>query len=82
LIRIDKLRLGLPAGFEHRAARISRLVGEHLARLPVPADVSLDSLRVGRLEVSPALSDSHIAARIASAVLSSSAAAAGQGSKG
>lgn len=31
-LKIDRMRLQLPAGFEHRAADIARLLGERLAQ--------------------------------------------------
>ncbi len=68
MIDITRLRLHLPAGFERRAARIARLVGDELARLPVASEVHADSLHVRGLEISPALSDRRAAARIASAI--------------
>lgn len=71
---IDQLRLVLPPGFEHRAERIARRVAAELSDLPVPSglrDVSLKSLAVPPLNISPNAQDGEIAGSIARAIASS-----------
>lgn len=71
MLTIDSLRLELPAGFEHRADAIVRLVGLELSRAPVVAHGEHRLPRADlTLELDPALPDGEIASRIASALLS------------
>ena len=70
MIEIDRLRLHLPAGFERRAAGISRMVAEELARLPLAGEKRLETLRVPGVQASPGQSNRQVAARIASAIAS------------
>jgi hypothetical protein len=71
MLTIDSLRLELPAGFEHRADAIVRLVGQELSRAPVVAHGEHRLPRADlALELDPALPDGEIASRIASALLS------------
>lgn len=67
---VDRLKLTLPAGFEHRASRIARLLAEELAGIPAPHDLRLASLTVPPLEVGPATGDREIAGRIARSIAS------------
>lgn len=66
----DQLRLVLPAGFEHRAAGIARLVAEELAGLPAPGDVSLRSLSLPPFEIQAGASDRQIAGQVARSIAS------------
>jgi hypothetical protein len=72
---IDQLRLVLPPGLEHRAERIARRVAEELADLPAPRDLSLKSLSVPSVNVSPNAQDGEIAGSIARSIASSVAGA-------
>ncbi|ADW19397.1 hypothetical protein Despr_3270 [Desulfobulbus propionicus DSM 2032] len=65
---IDHLRLQLPAGFEHRAQRIGRLVGEALAGRDDLGFGRVDQLRVGPVQVEADHSDRRIAHQIADAI--------------
>lgn len=64
----DQLRLVLPAGFEHRADRIARLVAEELGGIPAPANLSLEALALPPLEISRGALDGEIAGRIARSI--------------
>ncbi|MDD5366290.1 MAG: hypothetical protein PHR30_13205 [Gallionellaceae bacterium] len=64
---IGQLKLRLPAGFEARAARIGRLVGEALARRDLPAG-RMDQVGVGPLQVDARRSDRAIAEHIAQSI--------------
>lgn len=64
---IGRLSLRLPAGFETRAARIGRLVGEALAGRDLPAG-GIAQLGVGPLKVDARRSDRAIAEHIAQSI--------------
>jgi hypothetical protein len=64
-LRIDELRISLPAGCEARAATIARLVAEALADVPLAAGLRLDRLQVGPLALSAAATDRDLAHAIA-----------------
>ncbi len=67
MLKIDRLRLTLPAGFEGRARSIARRLAEELAR-PLPAGASgqrLARLEIPPLTVGPEAGDRQIARRLA-----------------
>jgi len=69
MLRIDRLRLSLPAGFERRAGRIARLLGDELAALPLAAgEVRLDRLALPPVDVARGASDRQVAGAVAAAV--------------
>lgn len=68
MIEIGRLRLQLPAGFEHRGARISRLVADQLARHPIDVNLDIRHLASGPVSISSAQSDHQAAHRIAGAI--------------
>ena len=61
MIRIDRIRMRLPAGFEHRATSIARLVGEELAKRSISQDVSLESLSIKAPQITFRMPDIEIA---------------------
>ena len=61
MIQIDRIRMRLPAGFEHRASSIARLVGEELAKRSVSQDVSLESVSIKPPQISFRMPDIEIA---------------------
>lgn len=65
---IGQLNLRLPAGFEARAQRIGRLVGESLARQEGLPGGQVDQIGVGPVRVDARASDRVIAARIAQSI--------------
>ncbi len=65
---IGQLNLRLPAGFEGRAQRIGRLVGEALARQAGLPAGQLAQVGVGPLQVDPRRSDRAIADHIAQSI--------------
>ncbi|MGD9949707.1 MAG: hypothetical protein AB7U29_14695 [Desulfobulbus sp.] len=67
-IEIGQLRLELPPGFEKRAQRIGRLVGEALAAYSTLPAGRIDHLRVGPVAVETHLSDLRVAQRIADSI--------------
>jgi hypothetical protein len=70
MLRIGRLRLSLPAGFEPRARRIASLVAHELAgRLPLAGgEVSLDRLALPPVDVARGASDRQVASAVAGAI--------------
>lgn len=68
MLKIDRLRLSLPPGYEARADRIARLVADELAALPLQGDANLDRLALPALEVGPRATDRQVASSIAGAM--------------
>jgi len=68
MLSIDNLRLHLPAGFEHRADSIARLVGRELAGIHVGKSADIGSLQVPGVSVHPGQSDRQAALQIAQAI--------------
>ena len=65
MLRIDKITLRLPPGFEGRAESIARLIGERLADMKMPGRGGrIDHMVIGPLGVSPGRSDADIASMI------------------
>ena len=69
MIQIDRIRLKLPAGFEHRAVSITRLLGEVLARQSVAQDVSLDHISIKAPSIRANTGDEEIAQMIANQII-------------
>jgi hypothetical protein len=65
---LERLRLTLPPGFEHRAEPIVRQLAEELAALPISRDVRLESLTLPPIAMDAGAGDGEIAARIAGAL--------------
>ena len=65
MLHIERMRLQLPAGYEHRAAFIARMVGESLAEYQYAENLKLDSLAIEPIQIMPNDSDQEIAANIA-----------------
>jgi hypothetical protein len=65
---IGHLNLRLPAGFEARAQRIGRLVGESLARQENLPSGQVAQIGVGPVRVDARASDRAIAAHIAQSI--------------
>ena len=84
VLTIDTLRLQLPAGFEGRAERIGRLLGDALARIDTGApgaELTLERLAPPPITIAPGASDFDVAAGIASSVSRQIAAARRQGDR-
>ena len=65
MLHIERMRMHLPAGFEHRASSISRLVGESMAEFHPSQNRTLDSLSIGPIQISPNATDQDIAHSVA-----------------
>ncbi len=70
MLHIERMRLQLPAGYEHRASFIARLVGESLAEYRPSENRKLDSLTIGPVQVMPNASEQEIAHNIAQRITS------------
>ena len=84
MLTIDTLRLQLPAGFERRAERIGRLLGDALAQIDtgaVGAELTLDRLALPPITIARGASDFDVAAGIASSVRQQIAAARRHGDR-
>jgi hypothetical protein len=71
VLSIDTLSLRLPAGFEHRAERIGRLLGEALARIEAGSpgeSLVLERLAVPPVAIAANATDGEVAAGIATSV--------------
>jgi len=70
MIQIERLRMHLPAGFEHRATSIARLVGEGLAREHITRDAALESVSIPRQRIMAHTPDIEIANLIVRQIIS------------
>lgn len=64
MIQIDRLRMRLPAGFEHRAASIVHTVGKVLAKQPVSGKLSIEQVNISAQNIRANTSDDEIAQMI------------------
>jgi len=67
-IHIQKMRLQLPAGYEHRGEGLARRVADRLSQLTWDRPVNRQSVAVPPLEMKPGESEAVLALRIADAV--------------
>jgi len=65
MLRIDRMRMRLPKGFEHRASTIARLVGDSIAEIQPSENRTLERLTISPVQVSPNATDQEIANSIA-----------------
>lgn len=70
MLKIDRLRLSLPAGYESRADRIARLVADELAGLQLQGDAHFDRLTLPAVEVGPRATDRQVAGAVTRAMAS------------
>jgi hypothetical protein len=69
MMRIERLRLRLPPGYQHRATSIARKLGEFLAKESVSRDVSLETLSLKPQNLIGQHSDEEIAQKIARQII-------------
>jgi hypothetical protein len=81
VLTIDTLRLQLPAGFEHRAERIGRLLGDALARIEAGSPIALGRLALPAIAIARDASDADVVAGIADSVRHQLAAPRRQGDR-
>jgi len=65
MLRIDRMRMRLPKGFEHRASTIARLVGDSIAEIQPSENRTLERLTISPVQVSQNATDQEIANNIA-----------------
>ena len=70
MLRIDRMRMQLPAGFEHRASTIARLVGDSMAEIEPSENRTLDRLSISPVRVLPNATDQEIAHSVAERIAS------------
>jgi hypothetical protein len=70
MLRIERMRMQLPAGFEHRSSTIARLVGEAMGEFHATENRTLDRLSIGPVLVSPNATDQDIANSVAQRIAS------------
>jgi hypothetical protein len=70
MLHIERMRMQLPAGFEHRASTIARLVGESMAEIHPTENRTLDRLSISPVQVSPNATDQEIAQSITERIAS------------
>jgi hypothetical protein len=68
MLKIDRLRLSLPPGYESRANRIAHLVADELAGLQVQGDAQFEQLALPAIDVGPRATDRQVAGAIAGAM--------------
>ncbi len=71
MIQIERIRMHLPAGFEHRATSIARRVGDVLAKQHISLDVSLESVSITPQRISAGTPDVAIANLIVEQIVAS-----------
>jgi hypothetical protein len=70
MLHIERMRMQLPEGFEHRASTIARLVEESMAEIQLSENRTLDRLSISPVQVSPKATDQEIAHSIAERIAS------------
>ncbi len=73
MIQIDRLRMRLPAGFEHRAASIAHMVGKVLAKQAPSRQVSNDVVNISAQNIRASTSDDEIAQMIVNQLITTQA---------
>ena len=70
MLHIERMRMQLPAGFEHRASTIARLIGNSIAGINPAEERTLDKLSIGPVQISPGATDEEIANKVARQIAS------------
>lgn len=70
MLHIERMRMRLPKGFEHRASTIARLVGECMADINFSENRTLDRLTIRPVHVLPNATDQEIAHSVAERITS------------
>jgi len=72
MLRIGRLRITLPPGFDGNPEQVARLVADELAQLPLPATAGerrIEHLALPAMEVGPRAREGEVAAQTAQAIL-------------
>ena len=70
MIQIERIRMHLPAGFEHRATAIARLIGGALGKQSISQDAVLESVAITPQRISADTTDEEIALAIVRRIVS------------
>ena len=70
MLKIERMRMQLPAGFEHRASTIAHLVGNAMGEFHATENRTLDRLSIGPVQISPNATDQDIANSVAQRIAS------------
>lgn len=65
MLHIERMKIRLPNGYEHRAAGIARLIGDSLAGYSADKNINLKSISIGPVKMEQNTSDQEIAEQIA-----------------
>jgi len=68
-VKIDRLSLRLPQGFESRANTIAHQIGAELNRQHWQQSIDVDCLQLSPIEVSPHEGDDAVAQKVVAAIL-------------
>lgn len=68
MLHIERLRMKLPAGYEHRAGAIAMRVGELLADIDTDGFVSMSELKLPNIRVSEPAGDDDVARAVADGI--------------
>lgn len=68
MLTIDRMRLNLPEGFDHRGEHIGRLVTHKLTGMSLKTSLHIERLSVPPVQVHPAFTDEQVAHRVAMAI--------------
>jgi hypothetical protein len=68
MLTIDRMRLSLPEGFDHRGERIGRLVADKLTGVSLKTSLCVERLCVPPVQAHPAFSDEQVAHQVAMAI--------------
>ena len=69
MIQIERIRMRLPRGYEHRACSIARRVCDMLAKQSATRDVVVDSVTIAPQRINVNTSDDEIALLIAKQIM-------------
>ena len=68
MLRIERLTLRLPPGYEERAGSIARMIGENLAGIDFAKGGTLRNLVIAPVSITADSSDAEIARTVASGI--------------
>jgi hypothetical protein len=70
VLHIERMRIQLPAGFEHRASTIARMVGESMTEIHPAENRTLQRLSISPVQVLPGATDQEVAHSVAERIAS------------
>jgi len=64
MLHINRMRIQLPSGYEHRSSTITRLIGKSLENFQPTENRTFDHLSIGPLQVALDATDQEIASSV------------------